>query len=47
VEYGITEYIRAEIAADPGTFQTINEGCRVVVDKSGLLKRLVKKVYST
>ncbi|MBN1799643.1 MAG: nucleotidyltransferase domain-containing protein [Spirochaetales bacterium] len=44
VEYGITESTWAEIPVDQGTFQTINKGCRIVVDKSCLLKRLVKKV---
>lgn len=47
VEFGIAESIWAEIPVDPGTLRVIHDGCKIIIDKSGLLQRLIVKVHSS
>lgn len=44
VEFGITEIMWTEIPADPGTFQVISDGSRIIIDKTGRLKNLRDEV---
>ncbi len=47
VEFGIAESIWTEIPVEQETYRIVNDGCKIVIDKSGKLQLLIDEVSST